>query len=191
MALTSKYKHVMVDIETMGHNSNAPVLSIGAVEFDPFSQVLDENEFYEAVDFESALTIGRPDGSTMKWWMQQGEAARKAITMDGQPDIASVLADFHEWYQASRFTHFWCYGANFDEVILRNAFAEFEMTPPWGYRDVRCARTLLAITGQPKTKGGGVEHVALDDAKQHARDVQVVFQKLFPALIDIPVNSGT
>lgn len=51
------YRHVMVDLETMGKNSNAPVVSIGAVIFDPATGFLGET-FYKVVSLESAVSWG-------------------------------------------------------------------------------------------------------------------------------------
>lgn len=51
------YRHVMVDLETMGKKSNAPVVSIGAVIFDPETGFLGET-FYKVVSLESAVSWG-------------------------------------------------------------------------------------------------------------------------------------
>lgn len=175
---TSKHRHVLVDLETLGTGSNAAILAIGAVEFDPYGSMLEENSFYSGIDIESAMTLGKVDGPTIKWWLRQSDAARKAITEEGLPGIDEVLADFLVWYQSSEFTKFWCYGATFDAVILTSAYERYEEKPPFSYRDVRCARTLLGIAGMEKTTVGGVEHHALHDAQRHATDVQLAYKKL-------------
>jgi exodeoxyribonuclease VIII len=55
----------MVDIESMGKGSDAPVVSIGAVFFDPATGRLGP-DFYKVIGLESAMAWGgAPDASTM------------------------------------------------------------------------------------------------------------------------------
>ncbi|MBJ5080118.1 3'-5' exoribonuclease, partial [Salmonella enterica subsp. enterica serovar Corvallis] len=49
--------NLMIDLETMGKKPNAPVVSIGAVFFDPQSGEIGP-EFYTAVSLESAMEQG-------------------------------------------------------------------------------------------------------------------------------------
>jgi DNA polymerase III epsilon subunit-like protein len=49
----SKYKDVMLDIETLGNRPYSIILSIGAVEFDPRTGNMG-NEFYVLIDHVSS-----------------------------------------------------------------------------------------------------------------------------------------
>jgi hypothetical protein len=71
-------QHVMIDLETGGTDPGAPILAIGAVEFDPETGALG-NQFYRAVDPVSALKHGRMSGDTFRWWLRQDDAAREAV----------------------------------------------------------------------------------------------------------------
>jgi hypothetical protein len=85
--------HLMIDLETMGNKPTAPIVSIGAVFFDPQSGKFGE-EFYTAVQLESAMAQGaQPDGDTIIWWMKQSTEARAAICADDAMSISVALLD--------------------------------------------------------------------------------------------------
>ncbi|WP_250663324.1 3'-5' exonuclease, partial [Escherichia coli] len=72
--------HLMVDLETMGNGPYAPVISIGAVFFDPNTGETGE-EFSVNISLESSMRYrARPDASTILWWLEQSEEARKSLT---------------------------------------------------------------------------------------------------------------
>jgi hypothetical protein len=170
--------HALIDLETMGNGSHAAIVAIGGVKFDPYADGLSEDEFYTAVDLESSMRIGmQVDASTIKWWLMQSDAARQALLTDEAVDILDALTDFSVWYRGAE--KFWCRGATFDAVILGNAYTMLaQVKAPWSFRDVMDVRVLEEITGLGKTKVGGVEHHALDDARRHALDVQAAYRKL-------------
>lgn len=95
--LNAFYTHLMVDLETMGSGPDAPIVSIGAVYFDP-STGNTGAEFYQVVSLESSMTFGmKPDASTIQWWLKQSSEARSAILVDeamGLRETLELLADF-------------------------------------------------------------------------------------------------
>lgn len=85
--------NLMIDLESMGKKPNAPIVSIGAVFFDPQSGELGQ-EFYTAVNLESAMEQGAvPDGDTILWWLRQSSEARSAICVDDAMPISSALSE--------------------------------------------------------------------------------------------------
>ncbi|KNL73629.1 3'-5' exonuclease, partial [Salmonella enterica] len=85
--------NLMIDLESMGKKPNAPIVSIGAVFFDPQSGDLGQ-EFYTAVNLESAMEQGAvPDGDTILWWLRQSSEARSAICVDDAMPISSALSE--------------------------------------------------------------------------------------------------
>ncbi|MDM3348653.1 exonuclease [Citrobacter sp. Cf116] len=95
--LDAFYTHLMVDMETMGNGPDAPIVSIGAVFFDP-STGNTGAEFYQVVSLESSMSFGmKPDASTIQWWLKQSSEARSAILVDetmGLRESLELLADF-------------------------------------------------------------------------------------------------
>ncbi len=83
--------HLMVDLETMGNGPYAPVISIGAVFFDPNTGETGE-EFSVNISLESSMRYrARPDASTILWWLEQSEEARKSLTSNTQ-ELSTALS---------------------------------------------------------------------------------------------------
>ncbi|NGI10233.1 exonuclease, partial [Escherichia coli] len=59
--------HLMLDLETMGKNPDAPIISIGAIFFDPQTGDMGP-EFSKTIDLETAG--GVIDRDTIKWWLK-------------------------------------------------------------------------------------------------------------------------
>jgi hypothetical protein len=92
-----EFVHVMVDLETMGKNPNAPIVSIGAVVFDPATGKLGET-FYKVIILESAISWGAEiDPSTVIWWLKQSSEARSAIVNDDAIKLDDALIMFTEF----------------------------------------------------------------------------------------------
>ncbi|ENC4628233.1 3'-5' exoribonuclease, partial [Escherichia coli] len=67
------WHHLMIDLETMGKNPDAPIASIGAVFFDP--QTGEQGpEFSKIIDMGTCG--GTVDISTIEWWLQRSGEAR-------------------------------------------------------------------------------------------------------------------
>lgn len=71
--------HVMLDLETLGTEHDAMIISIGAVAF-RFDDVpiLADRFFYTAVDIERSS--GSISPSTVNWWLKQSDEARAPWT---------------------------------------------------------------------------------------------------------------
>lgn len=157
--------HVMVDLETLGTGSDAVIIAVGAVEFDPDTQTVGRT-FYDVVDPQSCVDSGlKVDVSTVMWWMKQSDAARAAFTRPGNA-LHDVLLNFAQWYPQG--AAFWGNGASFDNVILANAFKVVGIAKPWSFTSDRCYRTLKNLLPHITQKAVGVAHNALDDAVYQA-----------------------
>lgn len=165
-------KHTMLDLETMGASSGAAIMSIGAVEFDLETTTLGR-EFYVNVDLASCLKLGlRVDASTLMWWLEQDEAARKSL-LDHRENIYVALTLFKKWLDPE--TTLWANGASFDFPILNEAYRLEGMEKPWNFRNERDARTIYRLNNI-KVENLGTHHNALDDAKAQARTLIHAFE---------------
>ncbi|WP_197278100.1 3'-5' exoribonuclease, partial [Escherichia coli] len=80
---TSRFwHHLMIDLETMGKNPDAPIISIDAIFFDPQTGDMGP-EFSKTIDLETAG--GVIDRDTIKWWLKQSREAQSAIMTDEIP----------------------------------------------------------------------------------------------------------
>ncbi|MFK2871789.1 3'-5' exoribonuclease, partial [Salmonella enterica subsp. enterica serovar Weltevreden] len=101
--------HLMIDLETMGNGPYAPVISIGAVFFD-LKTGETGGDFSVNVSLESSMRYrARPDASTILWWMEQGEDARKSLTSDTQELSTALtwLSDFITKHANPKFVQVW------------------------------------------------------------------------------------
>ena len=161
-------KDIMLDLETMGNGSDAAIIAIGAVEFDVEAGELGR-EFYTTVDLESSVGAGGViDASTVLWWMQQSDEARKEFSRPGATIIEALLL-FGSWSREVCDVCVWGNGATFDNVILANAYRRAGIDKPWPYWADRCFRTVRAINPPVDMSDyQGVAHNALSDAKWQA-----------------------
>ncbi|EFH8750953.1 exonuclease, partial [Escherichia coli] len=74
--------HLMIDLETMGKNPDAPIISIGAIFFDPQTGDMGP-EFSKTIDLDTAG--GVIDRDVIKWWLKQSREAQSAIMTDEIP----------------------------------------------------------------------------------------------------------
>ena len=165
--------HLMIDLETMGNKPNAPVVSIGAVFFEPSTGELGE-EFYRVVSLKSSMDGG-------------AEEARKAICDKDAISISAALIKLNTFILDNTDidkVQVWGNGATFDNVILRANY-EREFLPCiwkfWNDRDVRTIVELgraIGINPRRDIPFEGDRHNALADAKHQAKYVSAIWQRL-------------
>ncbi|EGK3347806.1 3'-5' exoribonuclease [Salmonella enterica] len=181
--------HLMIDLETMGKNPDAPIISIGAIFFDPQTGDMGP-EFSKTIDLETAG--GVIDRDTIKWWFKQSREAQSAIMTDEIPldDALLQLREFIDENSGEFFVQVWGNGANFDNTILRRSYERQGIPCPWRYYNDRDVRTIVelgkAIDFDARTDipFEGERHNALDDARYQAKYVSAIWQKLIPSQAD-------
>ncbi|WP_336224647.1 exonuclease [Citrobacter portucalensis] len=187
--LNAFYTHLMVDMETMGNSPDAPIVSIGAVFFDP-STGNTGAEFYQVVSLESSMSFGmKPDASTIQWWLKQSSEARSAILVDeamGLLETLELLADFiaENAANGSHTVQMWGNGYSFDNVILRRAYTLTDTPFAVPFRNDRDVRTMVelgksvGINPRFDIPFEGEMHNALSDARHQVKYVSAIWQRL-------------
>ncbi|HFW6633086.1 3'-5' exoribonuclease [Escherichia coli] len=181
--------HLMIDLETMGKNPDAPIISIAAIFFDPQTGDMGP-EFSKTIDLDTAG--GVIDRDVIKWWLKQSREAQSAIMTDEIPldDALLQLREFIDENSGEFFVQVWGNGANFDNVILRRSYERQGIPCPWRYCNDRDVRTIVelgkAIDFDARTAipFEGERHNALDDARYQAKYVSAIWQKLIPSQAD-------
>ena len=187
---TSKlFTHLMVDLETMGSNPDAPIVSIGAVFFEPSTGETGP-EFYQVVDLTSAMNFGaKPDASTILWWMKQSSEARSALLVEDAADLDVALTLFSEFLcgnaaNGAKSVQVWGNGASFDNVLLKQSYELVGGAAPWRFVNDRDVRTIVelgnAVGINPRydIPFEGDKHNALADALHQAKYVSAIWQRL-------------
>ena len=179
------FKHIMLDLETLDTASSAVVISIGAVAFDPETNALGDKFYVEMTeDIAAQQAHGRTiSGDTVRWWMQQNEAARRVFSesIDGvdRANTREALSHFSSFVAANggRDVELWGNGADFDNVILGSLYEAFDLKRPWSYSRNRCYRTMKNIGVGPRRPRvrEGIYHNALNDAVTQAIHLQEIF----------------
>ncbi|EOV7422485.1 3'-5' exoribonuclease, partial [Escherichia coli] len=187
---TSRLRHhLMIDLETMGKNPDAPIISIGAIFFDPQTGDMGP-EFSKTIDLETAGGI--IDRDTIKWWLKQSREAQSAILTDEIPldDALLQLREFIDENSGEFFVQVWGNGANFDNVILRRSYERQGIPCPWRYTNDRDVRTMVALglvmdfDARNVITFEGERHNALHDARYQAKYVSAIWQKLLLSQAD-------
>ena len=174
--------HCMIDLETMSADTDAAIIAIGAVTFDPETLTLGAT-FYQPISLEDSAKHGSMSASTVLWWMQQSEEARKVLWHDQLTSLRNALHHFSAWLgQATTCPEgevkLWGNGSDFDNVILSRAYYNCAIPAPWKFYNNRCYRTLKSLVPATKLLRTGTHHNALDDAASQARHLLVLWEAL-------------
>ena len=164
--------HYVIDLETLGKKAPAPIVAIGCVRIDGLTIT---GERYWQIDLASAMAHGGvPDASTITWWLQQGDEARREIngTTPGV-ELPLALEQMREFMLDNPGERqIWGNGATFDNVILRRAFDDCAIEAPWHFWHDRDLRTILGLYPEAKAREfEGVKHHALHDARHEAHQL--------------------
>ena len=167
---------IMIDIECLGIDPDATILTIAAQQFNPFGYgCVGERSLYKRLTIESQPGRSIDDG-TIKWWSQQPAEAREEALGEGawRVDIKDALQDLSKLiFHADRL---WANGPAYDMTILENAYKQFAMTLPWRFYRVRDCRTVYSLwpdLPQPPTT-----HHALEDCARQISMLQDTLRHL-------------
>ena len=153
----------MVDLETMGTGAHAPIVSIGAVDFD--AQTIN-SEFYVKVKLESAVEHGAViDADTVLWWLKQEEQARAELTKGDGVSLPTALEMLKAWAGDA---YWWGNGASFDNVILAESAKRATGKPLWPFFHDRCYRTMKSCFPEADLPDRFDAHNAVADARFQA-----------------------
>lgn len=172
---------IMIDLETLATSTDAVVLTIGAVKFDPFGRELSEPQmesFYVRVNLDSCDELGLvANDDTIAWWAQQGQEVQDEAFGDG-PDRVHIREAFEKLYKfcwgAQRV---WSNGAAFDVPICEHVYKKLNKAIPWSFWQVRDCRTAYDLGINPQ-RPPVTKHHALEDAWNQAVGIQNVYNTL-------------
>lgn len=196
--------HVVLDLETLGTDSDAAIMTIGACAID-ISKPLDlpdapdhyPNTFYARVSNHAKAPdlVGAINVDTVRWWLQQPANASIELCHGDAIPLGDALDKFTAWFadiiNDTQSICVWGNGASFDNVILRSAYIRAnryaptyvrDNTTPWPWWNDRDLRTALMFAPAGFTKAAPVvAHHALHDAVAQARNLHAVLHPLWLA----------
>ncbi len=169
-------KHVMLDLETFGTDTNSVIVAIGAVLFDFEDDTVFET-WYQVVDARSCVDAGlvmTPE--TVMWWLKQNDEARAMFNVQGM-DLKTTLHLFDSWIKEHNPEGVWGNGSDFDNVLVANACKAVGRPLPWKYYKNMCFRTIKNLF-KVEIKRDGIHHNAVHDAvhqMKHLKEINRVY----------------
>lgn len=158
-------KFMMVDIETLGVNRDAPIIQLGAVIFN-YSGIISTRNWN--IEFPRSLQYA--DISTILWWMDRPKEIRDQVfcTFD-RVSLARALNEFCELYKQHSPKTVWSKGPDFDLVLLQEKLKFFpDLEVPWKYSAKRDYRTAAKMFSDIPPVRPGAVHSADQDAIDQA-----------------------
>jgi hypothetical protein len=149
-----KFKHVMIDTETLGRTPGSVVRSVAAVEFDPQTGETGRQKVWKIDLTDSIRYSFKVEASTLKWWMMQSDEARREFVEGAETPLEDFLEDFMQFIAATDegndFT-LWCLQLDFDVAMLRSMYSWYNLNVyrcdeevlPWNFRKVRDVRPYM------------------------------------------------
>ena len=176
MALTD----IMIDLETLATTTDAAILTIGAVRFDPFGFDIKEpamDSFYVKVDIDSCDELGLvSNDDTIAWWAQQSkEAQAEAFEGTDRIHIRDAFDQLYKFCWGAK--RVWSNGAAFDVPICEHVYRKLNKAIPWSFWAVRDVRTAFDLGINPN-RPPVLAHHALQDAWNQAVGIQNVYNTL-------------
>lgn len=176
-------RHIVMDIETLGTESNAIVLSVGMVRimYDTFlAQYVvpalgSSNARYAVFNASSQIKTGRTVSSdTVRWWGNQSLDVQDVIlkSMLYMENLEITLLGIRDWMRDSpEPCRVWGKGPNFDNKIMDNLITQvFGQNDFWKFRNDRCLRTMGDFGIQYDAENQRPHH-ALYDAHHEAGEL--------------------
>ena len=171
---------IMIDLETLATSTDAAILTIGAVKFDPFGREAQEpsmTPFYVRVDLDSCDEIGLvTNDDTIAWWANQSkEAQEEAFNTNDRIHIRDAFEQLYKFCWGAK--RVWSNGSCFDIVICEHVFKKVNRAVPWKFWEVRDVRTAFDLGINPQRPPVTAHH-ALQDAWNQAVGIQNVYNTL-------------
>jgi len=164
---------VMIDIETLGIEPGAAILSVGACAFDRDGV---GETLHRSVGLQHCQAAGLEiDAETLQWWLDQDDAAAVELITTGAP-LTNVLQSLRAFCDGA--DEVWANSPKFDMAHLEAAYEAVGAEPPWDFHELRDVRTLRALPGAVELEQDGTEHDALDDAVHQAREAAATLRAL-------------
>ena len=172
----------MLDIETLGIDPGAIVLSVAAQKFDIETGKISKT-FYEKISIEDSIKNHKleMDRDTFIWWIKENPQLF-VNQASGDLHLKSVLAMFAAWLAENDEEYFiWGNSNRFDLGHLSFLYSNIMGGKhPWDFRNERDLRTLISFYPEVKEeiKFEGTKHSPLDDCGHQIKQAVAVWNKL-------------
>lgn len=172
--------HITFDLETLGTNSTAPIVQIGAVKFTKGGKILDKflrniaPDSLQKYDFDVEYR-------TIYWWLNRDKEVIDTVFGEDNKytNIQKAMYDFLNWVgEDNKHGTVWSH-ATFDPPILKNTLKTVGVAMPFHYRawkDIRTLTRIVGSTGEEIKPRVSMKHNALSDAVYQAGYISQLLQ---------------
>jgi len=159
---------LMLDVETFGLVMGSPVITIGAVLFDPYasdsSDELLRRSLLIRIDLSDAIKysagVQSISGETVRWWFEQSDEAIKALVGKDAVSMQDALVKLEKYcnergrFMADQYfedicdfpvcSRFWAKDPDFDMRLLQHFYdhPDLDAKQPWVFYKCRSVRTV-------------------------------------------------
>ena len=170
--------HGMIDLETLSTKPDATVLTVGAIKFDPYTDLEPHSGLYLRLNVDEQSELDRHvDQGTLEWWAKQDEKIRnEALGDEDRVQLTEFVRQLNKWCVG--LDELWCQGPLFDYAILQNIYKQLGHPVPWQYWQIRDSRTLFSLVPRDIKENRTGLHNALADCFFQAKKVQKVYKQL-------------
>lgn len=181
---------LMLDIETLGTDSDTTLIQLACVAFDIRTGSI-VSEFNEFIDIGQTKDL-KVTGSTIKWWLKTDSTLFKSLIERGSLSEREVFARFHNWMKGLQETYSlyaWGNGLLFDLAIIKTKLTQYGFSYPISFKTERDVRTIVDLYCAKKgitekqfkdihKSNDLVVHNGLDDCKFQIRFVVEAYKDL-------------
>lgn len=176
---SSKYNHIMIDIEALGTSRDCVIVSVGAVRFDLDTGKIHSSKYWDLGMGEQQRRGRTIDSSTIMWWANQTKETQQALRNTERSTIINFIGEFNKFIEGKVF--YWAKGTNYDLEIISDLYRLYEQRPPFRYSKWVDARVYYLLGKKlgilPLEKNEGA-HNALQDAEYQTRVVCQIHETL-------------
>ena len=156
----------LLDVETLSKSSEAVILSLACIQFEPgqnytYEQLLDSAFFVKFNAADQMMRLGRKaEKSTMDWWAKQCDFVRTVSFVPSDEDVTveEGYEAFRQWVKTFTTTQQkeWVFiRGSLDQLVLDSLEMQLNVQPVFPYSQYRDVRT--AIDFLYETKNGYVK----------------------------------
>lgn len=167
----------MLDLETLSLDSNACIVSIGAVAFDIETGKTGGEYHLKLNVLEQMVNGANVELDTLSWWSSQKEEAKKKLLSGKEVSVRFALEKLNDFVIGActckaNDIRIWGNGSGFDNVVLRNLYKRSKIDfalPYWCDCDVRTIVNFMSKEAKDNIKFIGVKHDAIADCKHQIK----------------------
>ena len=144
-------KHLALSVTTLGETTNAVIMEVGAVAFDPHGTLLgditptSEGVLYRNISFQTCLALGLDvDEVSVLKLLNREPTAHERVTQMPKVSISAACDALMKFCAEHNTNKIWCNHGGHAAWVMASAFKRLRKVVPWATKDVRCTSTLFS-----------------------------------------------